>query len=272
MPEITGWKACATVNAMPDSTSFSPRDEALNYLRMLDRAGFVVLPPGPSVVVSVSAAVVEMEPAAAAAPASPPAPAAASASSPKIQALRQVAAEVAQCRRCGLCASRTRTVPGEGNPETKIVFVGEAPGFHEDQQGRPFVGAAGDLLTKMIEAMHFRREDVFICNVIKCRPPENRDPLPEEVKGCETYLLRQLDIIQPKLIVALGRVAVQCLLGAKVSITRVRGEWREYHGIPLMPTFHPAYLLRSPGEKRKCWDDLQKVMAEYERIVGTLPR
>ncbi|MCX7015402.1 MAG: uracil-DNA glycosylase [Candidatus Sumerlaeota bacterium] len=264
------------MTAMPDAMSLSSRDEALNYLRMLDRAGFLVLPLGPPIEASASAAVVEM--ASATASIAPPTPAGAAASEAapsddsKIQALRQVAAEVAQCRKCGLCASRTRTVPGEGNPETKIVFVGEAPGYHEDRQGRPFVGPAGDLLTKMIEAMHFRRDDVFICNVIKCRPPENRDPLPGEVQACESYLLRQLDIIQPKLIVALGRVAVQCLLGAKVSITRVRGEWREYHGIPLMPTFHPAYLLRSPGEKRKCWEDLQKVMAEYERLVGALPR
>ena len=180
--------------------------------------------------------------------------------------------KINNCSKCPLHKTRTNFVFGTGSHESDVMLIGEAPGAEEDIQGKPFVGRAGKLLTDILKAINFTRDEVFICNVIKCRPPGNRDPEADEVAACEGYLLRQLDIIKPKLIVALGRVAVQCLLGSKVSITRIRGEWREYHGIPLMPTFHPAYLLRSPGEKRKCWEDLQKVMAEYERLVGPLPR
>ncbi|MFH1738332.1 MAG: uracil-DNA glycosylase, partial [bacterium] len=169
-------------------------------------------------------------------------------------------AELADCTRCDLSRGRTQVVFGTGSPEAELVFVGEAPGRDEDIQGEPFVGRAGQLLTKMIVAMGLTREQVYICNVIKCRPPENRDPLPAEVASCEPFLLEQLDMIQPKVIVALGRFAVQTLLRDTTAISRLRGKWRDYHGIPLMPTFHPSYLLRYPAGKRQVWEDLQEVM------------
>jgi DNA polymerase len=156
---------------------------------------------------------------------------------------------------------RIQTVFGTGNPHADLVFVGEAPGAEEDRQGEPFVGRAGQLLTDIIEkGIKIRREDVYICNVLKCRPPENRDPNPEEVVCCEPYLLRQLELIQPKVICALGRIAAQTLLRSSESTTRLRGKWHNYHGIPFRVTYHPAYLLRSPGEKRKAWEDIQEVM------------
>ena len=179
-------------------------------------------------------------------------------------ALNKLAEEIGACKKCKLYENRTNPVPGEGDPKARVVFVGEGPGYHEDQQGRPFVGRAGQLLEKMILAMGFQREDVFICNVVKCRPPENRDPLPDEIEQCEPYLKRQLEIIQPKVIVGLGRHAVQTLLKTKTTIGRLRGNWHAYHTIPFMPTFHPAYLLRNPKEKRSCWEDLQKVMAQLK--------
>ncbi len=140
------------------------------------------------------------------------------------------------------------------------MFVGEAPGYHEDIQGRPFVGRAGELLTKMIEAMGLRRDDVYIANIVKCRPPGNRDPLPEEILACEPYLKRQIELIRPKVICALGRIAIQGLLRETTPITQLRGQWRTYQNIPLMPTFHPAYLLRNPGGKRFAWEDLKAIL------------
>ena len=174
--------------------------------------------------------------------------------------LAALAAELADCPRCPLREQRTQVVFGGGSPEAELVFVGEAPGRDEDRQGKPFVGRAGQLLTRMIVAMGLTRDQVYICNVIKCRPPENRDPRPEEVACCEPFLLQQLEIIQPKVIVALGRFAVQTLLRDSTAISRLRGTWRDYHGIPLMPTFHPSYLLRNPAGKRPVWEDLQEVM------------
>ena len=149
---------------------------------------------------------------------------------------------------------------GVGNPKAELVFVGEGPGADEDQQGIPFVGKAGQLLTKMIEAMGLQREQVYICNIVKCRPPNNRNPEPDEVAACEPFLRAQLGAIEPKLIVALGKFAAQTLLRDATPITRLRGNWREYCGIPVMPTFHPAYLLRNPAEKKNAWLDLQQVM------------
>ncbi|HPO07573.1 MAG TPA: uracil-DNA glycosylase [bacterium] len=180
----------------------------------------------------------------------------------KAKEFEEMAAALKDCTRCGLSARRTQVVFGTGNPETDLVFVGEAPGYDEDVQGEPFVGRAGQLLTKMIAAMGLSRKQVYICNVIKCRPPENRDPLPEEIACCEPFLLKQLEIIRPKVIVALGRFAVQSLLRDMTPITRQRGRWRDYHGIRLMPTFHPSYLLRNPAAKREVWEDLQEVMRE----------
>ena len=145
------------------------------------------------------------------------------------------------------------------------MFIGEAPGADEDEQGEPFVGRAGQLLTKIIEAMGYRREDVYIANVLKCRPPENRPPLPEEVVNCMPYLLAQIDAIQPKVMVALGATAVRSLLDVQLGITKMRGNWYTFHGIPIMPTFHPAYLLRNPPAKKEVWDDMKTVLAKLGR-------
>ncbi|HTN52749.1 MAG TPA: uracil-DNA glycosylase [Anaeromyxobacter sp.] len=177
-------------------------------------------------------------------------------------ALLAVRAELGECTRCKLGAGRTRLVFGVGNPAADLVFVGEGPGEDEDRQGEPFVGRAGQLLTKMIEAMGRRREDVYIANVVKCRPPGNRNPEADEIQACEPFLRAQLAAIQPRVIVALGKFAAQTLLRDTTPISRLRGRWSEYEGIRLMPTFHPAYLLRSPDEKKKAWEDLKLVMKE----------
>jgi DNA polymerase len=171
-----------------------------------------------------------------------------------------------ECTRCKLAPSRTQIVFGVGNPEADLVFVGEAPGFDEDRLGAPFVGKAGQLLDKMIAAMGLSRGDVYICNVIKCRPPGNRNPEPDEVAACEPFLRQQLDAIRPRLIVALGKFAAQTLLRSNAPISALRGRWARYQGIQLMPTFHPAFLLRSPDRKRDAWQDLQLVMAEMKRL------
>lgn len=163
---------------------------------------------------------------------------------------------VRTCIKCGLHKTRTQTVFGVGNPAASWMFIGEAPGADEDKQGEPFVGRAGQLLNAMLFAMGLKREEVYIANVLKCRPPGNRDPQPEEVAQCEPYLIRQIEHIRPKLIVALGRHAAHSLLKTDVPLARLRGQRLSYHGIPLVVTYHPAYLLRSPGEKRKAWDDL----------------
>lgn len=177
--------------------------------------------------------------------------------------LDEVRRELGDCRRCKLCEGRTNLVFGVGNPRAELVFVGEGPGAEEDKQGIPFVGAAGQLLTKMIEAMKFKRDDVYICNVVKCRPPNNRNPEPDEIEACEPFLKAQLQALQPKVIVALGKFATQTLLRDSTAITRLRGQWRTYQGVPLMPTFHPAYLLRQPADKKLAWMDLQEVMKRF---------
>ena len=175
--------------------------------------------------------------------------------------LDKINAEISSCKKCPLYASRLHTVSGEGNPSASLVFVGEAPGASEDRQGRPFVGRAGQLLTDIIsKGMKMSRDDVFICNVLKCRPPENRVPNPEEIMYCEPYLLRQLDLIRPKVICALGAVAAHTLLKNDLTISRLRGEWHTYHGIALRVTYHPAYLLRNPADKVKTWDDVKEIL------------
>lgn len=179
--------------------------------------------------------------------------------------LDEIRRELGDCQRCKLCSGRSSIVFGSGNPRAELVFVGEGPGEEEDRQGVPFVGKAGQLLTKMIEAMKFTRDDVYICNVVKCRPPNNRNPEPDEIAACEPFLKAQLASLQPKVIVALGKFATQTLLRDQTSITRLRGQWREYQGISLMPTFHPAYLLRQPEEKRLAWLDLQEVMKRFAK-------
>jgi uracil-DNA glycosylase len=182
------------------------------------------------------------------------------------QGLQVVRDDLGDCKRCKLAPSRTNLVYGVGNPDADLVFVGEAPGADEDAQGEPFVGKAGQLLTKMIEAMGYSRSDVYICNVLKCRPPGNRNPEPDEVASCEPFLKRQLAAIRPRLIVALGKFAAQCLLRDDTPITRLRGGFRSYEGIPLMPTLHPAYLLRDPSKKKLAWDDLKAVNAALARV------
>jgi len=175
--------------------------------------------------------------------------------------LSAIREELGDCTRCKLYGGRTNIVFGEGNPKAVLVFVGEGPGQEEDQQGRPFVGAAGQLLTDIIvKGMKVKREDVYICNIVKCRPPDNRNPDPDEIEACEPFLKKQLAAINPAVIVALGNTAVKTLLKTPEGITSLRGKWQTYQGIPLMPTFHPAYLLRNPSGKKLVWEDIQQVM------------
>jgi uracil-DNA glycosylase len=183
----------------------------------------------------------------------------------KIERLaRMDADEVKNCKLCRLCETRKNTVFGEGDPDAKIVFIGEGPGENEDLQGRPFVGRAGELLNKMIAGMGLRREQVFIVNIVKCRPPDNRVPAPDEVETCTPYLVRQLEIIRPRVIVTLGLPAAKYMLESKSTMGKMRGQWHNWRGIKLMPTFHPAYLLRSYTEENRAavWSDLKQVMAE----------
>jgi uracil-DNA glycosylase len=175
-------------------------------------------------------------------------------------ALEKVRTELGDCHRCSLGDLRHRIVFGEGNPDADLLFVGEAPGADEDAQGRPFVGSAGQLLTKIIVAMGLKREDVYICNILKCRPPGNRNPLPDEIAACEPFLIRQIDAIRPRIICALGSFAARALLKSEAPITVLRGRFHSYQGMPLMPTYHPAYLLRNPGAKKQVWEDVQTIM------------
>jgi len=175
----------------------------------------------------------------------------------KLDTLEEIAKKVNKCTRCPLYETATKGVPGEGNPKAKLVCVGEAPGAKEDETGRPFVGQAGQLLTKILGAIDLTREQVFICNVLKHRPPGNRNPRPEEVEACSPYLIRQLEVIKPKVIVAFGTFAAQTLLNTKTPIGQLRGLVHKYHGIPLVVTYHPAALLRNPGWKRPTWEDVK---------------
>jgi DNA polymerase len=175
---------------------------------------------------------------------------------PSLEAIKN---DIGDCTRCRLHEHRKTIVFGEGDPQAELVFVGEGPGAEEDASGRPFVGRAGQLLDKIIVAIGLKREDVYIANIVKCRPPGNRTPELDEVATCEPFLLRQLAFIRPKVIVALGSPSFQCLLRTREPITRARGQWREWNGIKVMPTFHPAFLLRSPDKKREVWEDMKKV-------------
>ena len=174
-----------------------------------------------------------------------------------LEALRE---DIEDCRRCKLNRHRTNQVFGEGSPKARLVFVGEGPGRDEDLEGRPFVGEAGRLLTRIIKAMGLTRESVYICNAVKCRPPNNRDPEEDEIESCLPFLKRQIHLIQPGVICTLGRVAAQALLGQEFRITRERGKWHSFMDIPMMPTYHPAYLLRNPAAKREVWKDVQEIM------------
>jgi uracil-DNA glycosylase len=179
----------------------------------------------------------------------------------KTQSLKELQEFIGDCKRCKLAPGRINLVFGVGNPNAELMFVGEGPGADEDERGEPFVGRAGQLLTDIIErGMRMRRQDVYICNVVKCRPPGNRNPEPDEVAACEPFLMRQIEIVRPRVIVGLGTFAVQSLLKVKTPISKLRGRWHEIRGIRMMPTFHPAYLLRNPGDKRLVWADIQEVM------------
>ncbi len=189
----------------------------------------------------------------------------------KAQALLQMdQQEVQGCESCVLCQQRTQTVFGEGDPDAQIMFIGEGPGQHEDEQGRPFVGRSGELLDKQIKAMGFEREQVYIANVVKCRPPDNRTPLAGEVDACWVYLRRQIQIIRPQVIITLGGPAAKLVLGTKEGITRIRGTWHAYEGVdppvPVMPTFHPAYLLRKYTKENRAnvWSDLKAALTKLQ--------
>lgn len=185
-----------------------------------------------------------------------------------LNSLEALRARVGDCRQCKLHKGRTRLVFGEGSPQAKLVFVGEGPGRDEDMAGRPFVGDAGKLLTRIIQnGMGLTREEVYICNIVKCRPPGNRDPEGDEIEACIPFLEQQFNIIRPEVICALGRVAGQALLGGDFKISRERGRWYSYMEIPLMPTYHPAYLLRNPSAKRQVWEDIQKIMKHLGQEV-----
>lgn len=184
---------------------------------------------------------------------------------PSTETLEQIWSDIGECTRCGLCSGRTQVVNTHGNHKARLMFVGEAPGADEDAQGRPFVGRAGQLLTKMIEAMGMKREEVIIGNVNRCRPPGNRQPTLEEAAICRPFLFREIATVRPDVIVVMGNTALRNLLEIKAGISSVRGKFHDYHGTPVMPTFHPAYLLRDPSKKRETWEDLKKVMERLDQ-------
>lgn len=229
----------------------------LTYLEFLKKSGFLYMEASD-------------QPAPAAAPKQAAAPAVNVAE--RQARLAGLAHEAEACRGCSLHKTRNKSVFADGGPNAKIVFVGEAPGGEEDIQGKPFVGRAGQLLNKMIAAIGFNREEVYICNTLKCRPPENRDPSPEEKKACERFLVEQLEILKPQILVALGAHAANFLCGTDISIGKLRGKWHSYHGVPLLATYHPAFLLRSPGFKPQSWLDFQAIHKKYCELNPEDPR
>ena len=193
-----------------------------------------------------------------------PAPAHAAALEPQIDfSLADIRQEMGDCQRCKLGKTRTNLVFGTGNPQARLIFIGEAPGADEDRQGEPFVGAAGQLLNRLLAKLGLSRDEVYITNVVKCRPPRNRNPEADEIAACRPFLIKQVQAIHPRLIVALGAVAIHALLETKTPLTRLRGHWQNWQGCALMPTFHPSYLLRVPQDRHKTWEDMQKVLAVY---------
>jgi len=182
----------------------------------------------------------------------------------KQAALRELREDIGDCTRCKLSRNRKNIVFGEGSPEAEVLFIGEGPGRDEDIQARPFVGEAGQLLTRMIEKMGLKRQEVYIANIVKCRPPNNREPEEDEIATCRPFVERQIEIIKPKVIVCLGKVATQSLLGMRTPISKLRGKFLDYKDIPVMPTFHPAYLLRNPKDKWLTWDDMKKVLEKLK--------
>jgi len=245
---------------------FFYKNRAGNPAAFVEETGTFTAPPAPSAAVAATA---PPRPQPAAGKAMPAPPIVAPPGGPSLfdekiadDSLLKIREDLGDCTRCKLHKGRNKLVFGDGNPNAKLVFVGEGPGADEDMQGLPFVGRAGKLLTQMIEAMGLKRGDVYICNVVKCRPPQNRAPEPDEVETCSPYLLRQIDVIHPKVIVCLGAVAAKTLLNTTRGISNFRGEWLDWRGHKLMATYHPAYLLRNPPAKADVWKDLQKVMAE----------
>lgn len=180
--------------------------------------------------------------------------------------LQTLARQVSECQRCRLSTSRTNTVFARGNPNAEVAFVGEGPGYHEDQQALPFVGAAGQLLNRMIQAMRYAPDDVYICNVVKCRPPENRNPMPDEIAACSEFLQKQLGLVAPRVIVALGKCAAAALRSDEQLIHGWRGSWTQWQGIDVLSTYHPAFLLRSPEHKKIVWEDLKQVMQKLGKL------
>ncbi len=224
----------------------SSAGELLHWEKALGGAGFPALQGAPAMVGAASGSIAD-------------------GADPDTRARLQVLADqAAECSRCELHRGRTRSVFARGTPDTDLVFVGEGPGYHEDQEGQPFVGRAGQLLDRMIAAMGYDRDGVYICNVVKCRPPENRTPLPTEAAACSRFLIPQLELVQPKAIVALGRCAAENL-SCVPPAGKWRGIWGEWRGLPVMPTYHPAFLLRSPEFKKPVWEDLQEVLKLLNR-------
>ena len=178
----------------------------------------------------------------------------------------QLEADIASCGKCRLCETRNNVVPGEGNPKARLMFIGEGPGRDEDLQGRPFVGRSGELLTRMIAAIGLERSEVYICNIVKCRPPQNRNPEPDEAAACMNYLRAQFALVRPQVVVLLGKVACRYVLKEEISVMREHGRWYERKGSWFMPTYHPSALLRDPSKKREAWDDFQKIRAKLSEI------
>ena len=265
-----------TLERMRDETGHRPcaSRRALARLQTTDSAGAAVAPNGPQ-------APVRLGPIEGNRPCLAPAESVAPSKDQKIDKLAAINERVCACAKCpNLASSRTQTVFGVGNPDADLMFVGEAPGVDEDAQGEPFVGRAGQLLTKIIKAIGFAREEVYIANILKCRPDTpgssygNRPPTPREMQTCRPYLMEQLEIIQPKVIVALGAVAVEGLLGSRAPMRELRGRWNSFNRTPLMVTYHPAYLLRnqSPSEKRKVWEDMMQVLERLEKPISEKQR
>jgi uracil-DNA glycosylase family 4 len=277
-----------TVNRTPDAGAAQDSarevlDQVRAYLEYQQSTGLEAIPRRPRIqgtAATPQIATRGSQPAAASAPDPPPPPTPAphaGAAAPDLfvapgvrraATLEELRTELGDCQRCKLSSGRTHIVFGVGNPKAQLMFVGEGPGRDEDLQAEPFVGRAGQLLTEIItKGMKMRREDVYIANVIKCRPPQNRNPEPDEIAACQPFLIRQIEIIQPKVLVALGKFAAQTLLGLQTPISRLRGNWHAYHGIKLMPTLHPAYLLRNPNDKRLVWEDIKLVLRELENYA-----
>jgi uracil-DNA glycosylase len=234
-------------------------NELADQLQFLKDIGVESLELGSNREVSKTA--VKASPVQAATP--PPPPASAPPADTSLEAIR---ADIGDCQRCKLAPKRTNIVFGSGNPSAELVFVGEAPGYDEDQQGLPFVGRAGQLLTKIIESINLKREDVYICNVLKCRPPDNRNPEPDEVAACNPFMKRQLACIKPKVVCCLGTFAAQTVLQTAAPISKLRGKFFDIDGMRVIATFHPAYLLRSPDKKREVWEDMKQIRAELFRL------